>query len=244
MYIKIGLGEGSLFKHFHKYIGILLIVCLMLFGVKGEEKSVFNETHLNDYVIVIDAGHGGDDGGAIGIKTLTREKDINLSIALKLARLLESSGATVVLTRKDEKALSEGKFNKMEDMTERANIIENARPYIVISIHCNSFPQSTTVKGAQTFYYPGSETGQRLAESIQESLRKYVDGNNNRKVKCEDFYMLRHGNSTNIMVECGFLSCPEEEKLLLDDEHQNKLAYAIFDGTVRYISEITKPSNI
>ncbi len=231
-------------KHFHKYIGILLIVALMFFGFKVEDRSVFNEIHLNDYVIVIDAGHGGEDGGAIGIKTLTREKDVNLSIALKLARLLESSGATVVLTRKDENALSKGKFNKMEDMNERAEIIENSRPYIVISIHCNSFPQSTTVKGAQTFYYPGSETGQKLAENVQESLRKYVDENNSRNVKSEDFYMLRHGNSTNIMVECGFLSCPEEEQLLLDDEHQNKLAYAIFDGTVRYISEITKPSNI
>lgn len=231
-------------KNFHKYIGILLVVALMLFSFNFEDKSVFKETHLNDYVIVIDAGHGGADGGAIGIKTLTREKDVNLSIALKLARLLESSGATVVLTRRDENALSEGKFNKMEDMTERARIIENSRPYIVISIHCNSFPQSTTVKGAQTFYYPGSETGQKLAENVQESLRKYVDENNSRNVKSEDFYMLRHGNSTNIMVECGFLSCPEEEQLLLDDEHQNKLAYAIFDGTVRYISEITKPSNI
>lgn len=228
-----------------KYIGILVVVALTtLIFFNSEHTEVFQEFGFNDYVIVLDAGHGGEDGGAIGIKTLTREKDINLSITRKLARLFESVGATVILTRKNDGALSKNGFNKMEDMRARAEIIELARPYIVISIHCNSFPQSNSVSGAQTFYYPGSETGRRLAENIQESIKNNVDKNNNRQVKDADFYMLRHGNSTNVMVECGFLSCPEEEQLLLNDEHQNKLAYAVFDGTLRYISEITNPLNI
>ncbi len=228
-----------------KFVGILVVVALMsIIFLNNDNREVFNEFGYNDYVIVLDAGHGGEDGGAIGIKTLAREKDVNLNITLKLARLFESVGATVVLTRKNDDALSKNGFNKMEDMRTRAEIIELARPYIVISIHCNSFPQSKNVSGAQTFYYPGSETGKLLAENIQSSLKNNVNSQNNRQVKSADFYMLRHGNSTNVMVECGFLSCPEEEQLLLSEEHQNKIAYAVFDGTLRYISQITKPANI
>lgn len=232
---------------FLKYIcAVLLSVALMLmiFSKEKDATYAFCDMPINDYVIVLDAGHGGDDGGAIGITTLTREKDINLSITLKIARLFESAGATVVLTRSDEKALCKNGFNKMEDMRTRAEIIENARPYIVISVHCNSFPQSKNVKGAQMFYYPGSVTGEALAKEIQESLNKNVDSKNKRQIKSEDFYMLRHGNSTNVMIECGFLSCPDEEILLIDDDYQNKIAYAVFDGTCSYISKATTPDNI
>ena len=229
----------------YKYVSVLIVLCLILIiFTKKQTQNVFYDFPLNDYVIVLDAGHGGEDGGAIGIKTLAREKDINLSITLKVARLLESVGATIVLTRQDENSLSKNGFNKLEDMRARAETIELSRPYIVISIHCNSFPQSQKVHGAQVFYYPGSETGKHLAQSIQDSIRDNVDKQNDRQVKSEDFYMLRHGNSTNVMVECGFLSCPDEEVLLLDDDYQNKIAYAVFDGTVRYISEITQPINI
>ena len=93
------------------------------------------------------------------------------------------------------------------------------------------------------FYYPGSETGERLAECIQNSLRKHVDTSNKRMVKNEDFYMLRHGNSTNVMIECGFLSSPEEEKLLCDEAYQDMLAYAVFDGTCAYMADILTPQN-
>lgn len=222
------------------------IAIILLFFAFNTYKSTeaFNEYPLNEYVIVLDAGHGGEDGGAIGINTLTREKDINLSITKKVGRLFESAGATVVLTRHDDNSLSQNGFNKMEDMRYRAKIIENTKPYIVISVHCNSFPQSKSAQGAQTFYYPDSVTGKMLAECIQESLKKNVDGRNKRQVKSEDFYMLRHGNSTNVMVECGFLSCPDEEKLLLNEEYQDKIAYAIFDGTSDYICKIRMPENM
>ncbi|MBR2860658.1 MAG: N-acetylmuramoyl-L-alanine amidase [Clostridia bacterium] len=225
---------------------VLLCACFVLHLVNmsvSRAEACYNEYPLLNFVIVLDAGHGGQDGGAIGIKTLTREKDVNLSITKKLKGLFESCGATVVLTREDDDALCKGDFDKMEDMSARARIIESVSPYIVISIHCNSFPQNKSVKGAQTFYYPGSETGQRLAETIQESLSKNVDEQNKRQIKSENFFMLRHGNSTSVMIECGFLSCPEEEALLLDQNHQEKLAYAIFDGTCNYISQIRTPEN-
>ncbi len=229
-----------------KYLcGVLLtmaMVFVIVFNEDAKSKTAFYNYPLNDYVIVLDAGHGGDDGGAIGIRTLVREKDINLSITKKLQRLFESAGAKVILTRENENALCKNGFNKMEDMRTRAEIIELVKPYIVISVHCNSFPQSKSVKGAQSFYYPGSVTGEALAKNIQESLVKNVDHENKRQVKSEDFYMLRHGSSTNVMIECGFLSSPEEEILLTDEKHQDKLAYAIFDGTCNYIFSL--PDNI
>lgn len=225
----------------------MIIICVIFVSWKKQHiysEECFGDYPLNNYVIVVDAGHGGEDGGAIGIKTLVREKDINLSIAKKLGRLLESSGATVILTRKNEDALCKGSFNKMEDMKNRAKVIENANPYLVISIHCNSFPHSINVKGAQVFYYPDSIEGKKFAESVQSSLSINVDDTNDRIVKSEDFFMLRHGNSANIMVECGFLSSPEEEVLLMDDNYQNKLAYAIFDGTSKYLFNTRTPDNI
>lgn len=236
-----------IFRAVKSVASVMLVVAVMLIVIiQPESYSVecFSDRPLYDFVFVLDAGHGGEDGGAIGITTLEREKDINLSITLKIARLLESAGADVVLTRSDGNALCRNGFNKMEDMANRARIIENTKPYIVISVHCNSFPSDKTAKGAQMFYYPESENGRLLAEAIQESITRYVDGTNRRQVKAEDFYMLRHGNSTNVMIECGFLSCPDEEKLLLDEKHQDKIAYAVFDGTVKYINNVLTPDNI
>lgn len=230
-----------------KILKILLIFLLVLaiftspIPIKNSQAVVLDYPLLN-FCVVLDAGHGGEDGGAIGISTLVREKDINLSIAKKVKLLFESAGARVVLTREDENSLCGGKYSKLEDMRVRKNIIEENKPYIVISIHCNSFPQSKNVQGAQMFYLPTSESGKQLAEQIQASIKKNVDNNNNRQVKGEDFYMLKCGNSTNVMIECGFLSSPEEEKMLCDDNYQNMLAYAVFDGTSNYIN-LLRPQN-
>ena len=152
--------------------------------------------------------------------------------------LFESAGAQVVLTRSDENSLCAGKYNKLEDMRARKKVIDENQPYIVISVHCNSFPESKNVHGAQMFYLPTSATGKKLAECIQKSIQENVDNENKRESKGEDFYMLRCGNSTNVMIECGFLSSPTEEKMLCDDEYQNMLAYAVFDGTSDYINSL------
>lgn len=233
-------------------IKVLLSVLIILFlvtvvinkNLANYQKECFSDYPLNDYVIVLDAGHGGEDGGAIGIKTQVREKEINLAITKKIGRLFESVGATVVLTRTDDGALCKNGFNKMEDMQNRARIIEESRPYIVISVHCNSFPQNSHVHGAQMFYYPDSLTGKQLAQSIQDSICLYADSDNKRQIKEADFFMLRNGQSTNVMIECGFLSCFEEEQLLQDESYQDKIAYSVFDGTSKFISKIRTPDNI
>lgn len=197
-------------------------------AMEDYETSLFSNT-----VIVIDAGHGGMDGGATGIRTGVREAEINLAVSLKLRNLLQSVGYTVVLTRADENALCKGKFSKQEDMKERVNIVRNVNPDYVISIHMNSYPDPS-VKGAQVFYYPDSDRGKALASVIQEEIRNQLDPSNRRQVKEGNFIMLHITASPAVMVECGFLTCPEEEAKLKTEEYQNQLAYAIFSGIVKY----------
>lgn len=236
------------FRKIKTLLSVLVILFLVTVAINGNsvnyQKQCFSDYPLNEYVIVLDAGHGGEDGGAIGIKTQVREKEINLAITKKIGRLFESVGATVVLTRTDDGALCKNGFNKMEDMKNRARIIEEARPYIVISVHCNSFPQNSHVHGAQMFYYPDSLMGKQLAQSIQDSICLYADADNKRQIKEADFFMLRNGQSTNVMIECGFLSCYEEENLLQNENYQDKIAYSVFDGTSKFISKIRTPDNI
>lgn len=225
---------------------VLLTAALLILPIRrsyAEKTAACSADYpLLNFTVVLDAGHGGEDGGAIGIKTLVREKTVNLSITKKLAGMLESVGADVVLTRSDDDALCKGKYSKAEDMRLRAAIIDKVQPYLVVSIHCNSFPDRTDVTGAQVFYLPGSVTGERLAEAIRGSVCEILPETRSRQSKSADFYMLRHGNSTNVLVECGFLSSPKEEEKLCDNDYQNRLAYAIFDGICTYIASIRTPS--
>lgn len=204
-----------------------------LFPSRPSEVAASAEAIVFDQTVVLDAGHGGEDGGAIGIRTLTREKDINLDIVLYLARLFENAGAAVVLTRNSDDSLCRGDYSKREDMAARAEIVERCRPAFVISVHCNSFPTSSSVQGAQTFCFPGSESGRILAERIQHSLLR--DLGSKRTVKEEDFFMLRLRGPVCVLVECGFLSNPEEEALLCRAEYRQKLAYSIFDGVCAFL---------
>lgn len=215
----------------------VFIHMLMLSGCDGEsvrEQPAERENYMARFCVVLDAGHGGVDGGALGISTGAREAEINLAVTLKTGALLESAGVRVVYTRKGEKSLCpDEQYNKKQDMRLRGQVIDAAKPDIVVSVHMNSYPD-LRVRGAQTFYYPDSECGKELAESIQRSL-KMADPNNRRTVKAEDFFLLRTYAGPSALVECGFMTCPEEEKLLQEQEYQEKLAYCIFDGIMRYL---------
>jgi N-acetylmuramoyl-L-alanine amidase len=186
-------------------------------------------TPVTNRVIVIDAGHGGFDPGALS-DTGIEEQEINLKIALKLQRLLEESGTTTFLTRADENSVGS---TKREDMKNRKEIrdVENSDMYI--SIHLNSFPQEN-VKGAQTFY-SSSEESKKLAELVQAKLKEVVEPNNNRVAKqLSTVYLLKNTKKPSIIVECGFLSNSEELKKLQDDMYQEKLAWAIYLGIIDY----------
>ena len=191
--------------------------------------------------IVIDAGHGKPDEGAES-RSGTTEAETNLKIALKLQNLLEQSGATVILTRSDENAIYDIdsktlRQKKISDIHNRVKIGNESSADIFVSIHLNKIPQQQ-YDGWQTFYNANSQEGQKLANSIQNNLNNAIQRENNRVAKSIDnIYIIKHVEIPITIVECGFLSNPEEEILLLEDEHQNKLAWGIYNGIIEYFYE-------
>ena len=212
------------------YIGILLI---------GVGKSYYDENiavsvmPVDKKCIVIDAGHGGFDPGKVASDGVN-EKNINLAIASKLSTFLEEGGAVIRNTRIEDSSLSE---SKRQDLKSRAEIANNSKADIFVSIHQNSFPKSS-VKGAQVFYYKGSEEGKKLAGFIQNRLKEVVDIDNSRIAKANDsYYVLKQIKIPSVIVECGFLSNGVEHNKLMSSEYQEKLAWAIYMGLLDYFNE-------
>lgn len=193
---------------------------------------------VDNKVIVIDAGHGVPDEGAESSNGTT-EAESNLKIALKVQNLLEQSGATVILTRSDENAIYDIDSNtlkqkKISDIHNRVKIGNESSADIFVSIHLNKIPQQQ-YWGWQTFYKQESEEGQKLATCIQNSLNDTIQKENKRvPMKIDNIYIIKHIEIPTTIVECGFLSNPEEEQLLLTDEYQNKLAWGIYTGIMDY----------
>ena len=191
--------------------------------------------------IVVDAGHGKPDEGAESSRGTT-EAETNLKIALKLQNLLEQSGCSVVLTRSDENAIYDIdsktlRQKKISDIHNRVKIGNESSADIFVSIHLNKIPQQQ-YDGWQTFYNANSVDGQKLAVSIQNNLNDAIQKENNRVAKSIDnIYIVKHVQIPTTIVECGFLSNPDEEKLLLEDEYQNRLAWGIYNGIIDYFYE-------
>lgn len=193
-------------------------------------------------VIIIDPGHGGIDGGMVGTTTRVHESKINLQISLKLRKYLEESGSLVLMTRDEDVGLytDEGTVRKKknEDLRNRKGLFDNSNADIVISIHANSFTQSKYY-GAQSFYNPGCEKSKLVAEFIQEELIRVLDNGNTRKAKAKkDVYILKNVNIPTVIVECGFLSNTKEEKLLQNPDYQDKIAWSIYIGILRYFDSL------
>ena len=169
----------------------------------------------------------------------TTEAKSNLKIALKLQNLLEQSGATVILTRSDENAIYDIdsktlKQKKISDIKNRVKIGNESSADIFVSIHLNKIPQNK-YWGWQTFYKQESEDGKKLATSIQNSLNETMQKENTRvPMEIDNIYIIKHVEIPTAIVECGFLSNPEEEKLLQKDEYQDKLAWGIYTGIMDY----------
>ena len=222
--------------------GIFLSIFIFVFtkdNISEQNKYISTVSlPISGKVIVVDAGHGVPDEGAESSNGTT-EAETNLKIALKLQNLLEQSGSTVILTRSDENAIYDLdsktlKQKKISDIHNRVKIGNESHADIFVSIHLNKIPQPQ-YDGWQTFYKEGDEEGAKLAKQIQENLGKTIDKENNRVAKTIDnIYIIKHVEIPTTIVECGFLSNPEEEKKLLNDEYQNKLAWGIYNGIIKY----------
>lgn len=195
--------------------------------------------------VIIDPGHGGVDGGAVGVDGAV-EKNINLSIALKLRSFFLASGYQVIMTREDDRSIHDQgsdtiRKQKSSDLHNRLDIIKAHPKALFISIHQNIF-QDSRYSGAQVFYSPGVASSKTLAETIQGSIRSLLQPDNSRVVKkaTDDLFLLYYAKSPAIMVECGFLSNGTECRLLQDDAYQNKMAFAIYTGTLSYYVQTDK----
>lgn len=188
------------------------------------------------FTVVLDAGHGGIDGGVVGRTTGVKESDINLAVVRALEEDFRNAGFRVVLTRTDAGGLYglPGRGFKQRDMQARRDVILSAAPSVMISVHQNSFPSAPSRRGGQAFYRMGSASGRDLAQSIQ--LRLNGLSLEEHAALTGDYYMLTCTNYTSVIVECGFLSNAEDEALLTDGGYQKKLAYAIFTGTLAFLS--------
>lgn len=228
--------------HMKKKIELAMAVCMILAAfVLARQGAVYvlsEKADNKEICIVIDAGHGGGDPGKVGINDAL-EKDINLSVALKLKSLLEQKDIKVVLTRESDTSLAPAGANnqKAADMQQRCQIITETNPVFTISIHQNSYT-TPDIRGAQVFYYGQSDKGEELAAILQKNLISRLDPENRRTAKAnESYYLLKKTPTPTVIVECGFLSNPEEAELLLDADYQNKLSRAIYMGILEYLEK-------
>lgn len=220
----------------------LIILSAMLyftFMANSSADGVMTKPVLKQTVI-IDAGHGGDDGGAIGIDG-TVEKDINLDIALKLEKLLKFYGFDVIMTRTEDimtcdDGLDSLRKRKVSDIHNRFDVLEKNPDAVFISIHQNKF-EDNSQHGTQVFYSGNNDESKLLAESIQNSIVSVLQPDNSRVVKKSGsgIYLLYHAKLPAVLVECGFISNSAEVKRLNDEKYRMKIAILIADGLIKYL---------
>lgn len=213
---------------------IILLTAMYILGGSAGTIQVNNDGE-KCFVVAVDPGHGGNDPG----KTVgdIYEKDINLSIAIKLKAVLEKNGIKVVITRDTDTGLyGETDSNKkIADMKNRCRLINESNADILVSIHQNSY-SAENVKGAQVFFYEHSKEGEKLAGILQSTIKSRLDKENERQHKANDsYYILLNVEMPAVIVECGFLTNPDECKKLLDENYQNEMAQAVAEGIVEYM---------
>ncbi len=223
-----------------KFLIFLLILSLvsMIFYSLAQRFGTPSEGVLNDpsprpFTVVIDAGHGGEDGGAVSESGIF-EKDVNLEIALALRDLLTANGIKVVMTRSTDVLLYDRNVDyhgrkKALDLAARRKIAEETENAVFVSIHMNAYPLSQ-YRGLQVWYSPNHPHSRTLAEVVQTNAHSLLQPYNTRKIKSatDSIYLLHHLNCPAVLVECGFLSNPEDAAALATDEYRRQVAFLIF----------------
>lgn len=220
---------------------ILSAITLLYFGIA--DISVASSVTQSLYpTVIIDAGHGGEDGGTSSADGVL-EKNINLSVANKLASMLEASGYTVLLTRTEDEQIGDNSLStirqrKVSDIRTRLSIAHSYPGAVFISIHQNHFTQPK-YHGTQVFYSPKSPDSKQLAQSVQSSVVRMIQPDNKRSIKevGSNIYLLYNIENPSIMVECGFLSNSDETKMLKNEEYQKKMALSIMCGIINYLED-------
>lgn len=223
---------------FSKAITVCLVFVLafsLVLSFSFASKPAVSNTVISKNTIIVDAGHGGEDGGTQSTPGIL-EKDINLAISMKTGTLLRLLGYSVVYTRTEDKLIygtdaTTQRQKKVSDIHHRMKLIELYPDALFLSIHQNYFAQSKYY-GAQVFYSKNNPESKVYAESIQSSIRNRIQPENERQTKSTgtDIYLLYHAKSPAVMVECGFMSNTGEALLLGDEDYQKKMTLAIVAG--------------
>ena len=228
-----------MWKQIADWFGALLITAAVAVAVFGaaewiEQRSVTAvaavETVADGFTVVVDAGHGGSDGGAVGTDTGVKEAGLNLMVATRVANLLSQQGITVLMSRTGEEALGE---NKRADLAARKALFNRPEVDLVVSVHMNKFTDRS-ISGAMAYYMAGSTEGQKLPQTVIDKICEAVE-RPKRLANPGDYFVIRECVCPSVLVECGFLSNSTDEKALQDPAHQEKLARAIVEGIMGYL---------
>ena len=223
------------------FLGALtFFVCSVLGAVHAV--SVAAAQTENRPVIVLDAGHGGEDGGAVGVNGV-EEKTVNLAIALFVREKLEAAGYPVKMIRETDTAVGDTTLStlnerKRSDILYRTQIVNETENCIFVSIHQNFFEQSQ-YSGAQMFYASTNKKSESLARSLQNSFVQFLQPENTREIKqCgKELFLCYYSENPTVMAECGFLSNPDEAALLNTEGYQNKVAFTLYSGIMNYLEQ-------
>lgn len=236
--------KNTFFIRFSICIALFVaILCLIIifFVPKSSDTQVDNQEVHPTPTVIIDAGHGGEDGGTQSADG-TLEKDLNLDIALRLAKLFEDKGINVILTRDTDTLLYDRNTDykgrkKLLDAEARLKIADDNPDAIFISIHQNAY-KDPQYSGLQVWYSGNNAESLHLAEAIQSGVKSKLQTENNRAVKFSgnNVYIMQHIKNPAILVECGFLSNPSEAKKLSDPSYRQNLSQVICDSTLEYIN--------
>ena len=225
---------------------ILFLVFSLSISISAVERIHRSELFIttgteinNSKIIIIDAGHGGEDSGAVGVDG-SLEKNIALSLAFEIGNLLEEKGYAVVYTRTTDALLYKPEENikgirKISDLKNRCEVAKNYPESVFVSVHLNSFSQEK-YSGLQTYYSENNELSREIAESIQHRVREDVQPVNNRVIKeGKDMYLMENIDNPAVLIECGFLSNIEECEKLSKKEYQKQLSFSIVCGIIEAI---------
>ena len=227
----------------------LLCFCAGAFFIGHAALSYATFQSAENFCVLLDAGHGGNDPGKIGVddsreKDLNlviadkvKEKDINLAITLKCQSVLEQNGVKVILTRNSDCSLADSNASnkKASDLKKRKALIKESQINCAVSIHQNSFPD-TSSHGAQVFYHPQNPDSKRLASLIQAQMQNLTGIQNHRKIKANtDYYLLRDNNTPTVIAEVCFLSNPSEAAMITEETIQEKAAFQIAMGIMQFL---------
>ncbi len=231
-----------------RLVSALLLFSLLFSGAAGFMRGAMPETNAINTeasptpTLVLDAGHGGRDGGAVGVNGVL-EKDLNLQITLLLGSMLEEAGFCVVYTRTDDRALYTAEQDipgkrKMYDLKNRLALAEECENPVLISIHMNKFADQK-YSGLQVYYSAGDGESRRLAQAIQTGVRGDLQPSNSRHIKRagEEIYLLHRATFPAVLIECGFLSNAEECAKLSSEDYRKQLSFSIYCAIIEYVKE-------